>query len=174
MDRRAAAGAATRAIIFHPAGILQFRAHDKVAPHAKREPTNMRRTGQADMILPKIMREAVVGLIRHEGADLTTRQFAVFLICYVEEGPHTVRLLSERTHLSKPAISRVLDRLGALGLTRRVAAPQDKRNVLIARTADGFSLLGLVREKLAEATKIAARESEPETPSDIPVQTGTN
>ena len=33
----------------------------------------------------------VAGLIRQEGADLTARQLAVFLICYIEEGPHTVR-----------------------------------------------------------------------------------
>src|SRR5580698_7829882 len=93
---------------------------------------SMRRPADSDMTLPKILRETLAALIRQEGADLTARQFAVFLICYVEEGPHTVRGLAERTHLPKPAVSRVLDRLGALGLSRRVADPRDKRSVLVA------------------------------------------
>jgi DNA-binding MarR family transcriptional regulator len=118
----------------------------------------------AETTLPKILRETLVALIRHDGADLTSRQFAVFLICYVEEGPHTVRHLAERTHLTKPAVSRVLDRLGALGLTRRVADPRDKRSVLIACTADGFSYLRLVREVLAKAAETAAPAVEEREP----------
>ena len=118
----------------------------------------MRRTAQTDMTLPRILRETLVGLIRHDGSDLTSRQFAVFLLCYVDEGPHTVRGLAERTRLSKPAVSRVLDRLGALGFTRRVADPADKRSVLIACTAEGFGLLRLVRDKLADAARAARPE----------------
>jgi DNA-binding MarR family transcriptional regulator len=117
----------------------------------------MRRPADPDSTLPKILRETIVALIRREDADLTSRQFAVFLICYVEEGPHTVRGLSERTRLPKPAVSRVLDRLGALGLTRRVADPRDKRSVLVACTADGFSFLRLVRGLLEQAAATTLR-----------------
>ena len=113
----------------------------------------MGRTTEPDTTLPNILRETLVALIRREGADLTSRQFAVFLICYIEEGPHTVRGLAERTRLPKPAVSRVLDRLGALGLTRRVADPRDKRSVLVACTADGFAFLKLVRGVMEQSAR---------------------
>jgi DNA-binding MarR family transcriptional regulator len=127
----------------------------------------MRRPADTDTPLPKILRETLVALIRREDADLTSRQFAVFLICYVDEGPHTVRGLSESTHLPKPAVSRVLDRLGALGLTRRVADPRDKRSVLVACTADGFTFLRLVRSTLeqAAAATLASGDTAPAPPS---------
>jgi DNA-binding MarR family transcriptional regulator len=120
----------------------------------------------SETTLPKILRETMVALIRREGADLTSRQFAVFMICYVEEGPHTVRGLAERTRLPKPAVSRVLDRLGAIGLTRRVADPRDKRSVLVACTAEGFSFLKLVRGLLEEAAMVTLRDPDDETGED--------
>jgi DNA-binding MarR family transcriptional regulator len=126
----------------------------------------MRRIADNETILPRILRETMVALIRREGADLTSRQFAVFLICYVEEGPHTVRGLAERTRLPKPAVSRVLDRLGAIGLTRRVADPRDKRSVLVACTAEGFSFLKLVRGLLEEAAMVTLRDPDDETGED--------
>ncbi len=126
----------------------------------------MRGLADTDSTLPKILRETLVALIRREGADLTARQFAVFLICYVEEGPHTVRGLAERTHLPKPAVSRVLDRLGALGLSRRVADPRDKRSVLVACTADGFAFLRMVRSMLDEAAATTlGKDAAPEAPA---------
>ena len=126
----------------------------------------MKRPAETDTTLPRILRETLVALIRRDGADLTSRQFAVFLICYVEEGPHTVRGLAERTQLPKPAISRVLDRLGAIGLTRRVADPRDKRSVLVACTADGFNFLRLVRGVLEQAAASTPRPDE--APSEPP------
>ena len=126
----------------------------------------MKRAAETDANLPLVLRETLVALIRREGADLTARQFAVFLICYIEEGPHTVRGLAERTRLPKPAISRVLDRLGALGLTRRVADPRDKRSVLVACTADGFAFLRLVRDILQDAADLIRRDGDtPPEPS---------
>jgi DNA-binding MarR family transcriptional regulator len=120
----------------------------------------MRRPADTDTTLPLLLRETLVSLVRREGADLTARQFAVFLICYVEEGPHTVRGLADRTLLPKPAVSRVLDRLGAVGLTRRVADPRDKRSVLVACTADGFNFLRLVRSTLEQAAKTTRQRTE--------------
>jgi DNA-binding MarR family transcriptional regulator len=111
----------------------------------------MKPPAESDFALPRILRETMVALVRRDGADLTARQFAVLLICYVEDGPHTVRGLAERTQLPKPAISRVLDRLGALSLTRRVADPRDKRSVLVACTAEGFAYVRMVREMLGQA-----------------------
>ncbi len=137
----------------------------------------MRRFSDNETILPRILRETMVALIRREGADLTSRQFAVFMICYVEEGPHTVRGLAERTKLPKPAVSRVLDRLGAIGLTRRVADPRDKRSVLVACTAEGFTFLKLVRSLLEEAaqTTLHIDDKDADKERDLKSQTtGTN
>jgi DNA-binding MarR family transcriptional regulator len=133
----------------------------------------MRRPLDSDTTLPRILRETLVALVRREGADLTARQFAVFLICYVEEGPHTVRGLAERTQLPKPAISRVLDRLGALGLSRRVADPRDKRSVLVACTAEGFAFLRLVRGILVEAAEITLRNGDSPSGQSESASTGT-
>ena len=120
----------------------------------------MRRPTDSDTALPRLLRETLVALVRREESDLTARQFAVFLICYVEEGPHTVRGLAMRTQLPKPAISRVLDRLGALGLSRRVADPRDKRSVLVACTADGFAFLRLVRDIMQKAADTTLRNGD--------------
>jgi DNA-binding MarR family transcriptional regulator len=111
----------------------------------------MRSPTDADLTLPQILRETMATLIRHESADLTARQFAVFLVCYVEDGPHTVRGLAERARLSKPAVSRVLDRLGELGLARRVDDPGDRRSMLVARTPGGFAFLRMLRATLEQA-----------------------
>ena len=59
-----------------------------------------------------ILRETVVALVRRDGADLSARQLGVFLTCYLRDGGHTVRGLAAELNVSKPAITRALDRLG--------------------------------------------------------------
>ena len=74
-----------------------------------------------------ILRDTVVGTVRRDGPDLSARQFGVFLICYIEDAQHTVRGLAARLEVSKPAITRSLDRLEELGLARRAPDPRDRR-----------------------------------------------
>ncbi len=69
--------------------------------------------------LINILRDTIVALVRRDGADLSARQLAVLLTVYLTEGPHTVRGLAATLNVSKPAITRALDRLGALDLARR-------------------------------------------------------
>jgi hypothetical protein len=66
-----------------------------------------------------ILRDTVVALVRRDGPDLSARQLGVFLTCYLQEGAHTVRGLAAELNVSKPAITRALDRLGELDLARR-------------------------------------------------------
>ena len=73
------------------------------------------------------------------------------LICYLGDGPHTVRGLAAQLDISKPAVTRSLDRLEELGLARRVVDPTDRRSVLIQRTREGTSYVSAVRSLLAEA-----------------------
>ncbi|MDE2576617.1 MAG: MarR family transcriptional regulator, partial [Rhodospirillales bacterium] len=72
----------------------------------------------ADRLLA-ILRDTIVGTVRRDGPDMSARQFGVFLICYIEEGPHTVRGLAARLEVSKPAITRSIDRLAELGMAKR-------------------------------------------------------
>jgi len=81
-----------------------------------------------------VLRETIVALVRRDGPDLSARQLGVFLTCYLNEGGHTVRGLAADLNVSKPAITRALDRLGELDLARRKVDPMDRRSVLVQRT----------------------------------------
>jgi len=103
--------------------------------------------------LTAILRDTIVGTVRRDGPDLSARQFGVFLISYIEEGPHTVRGLAARLSVSKPAITRSLDRLTELGLAKRAPDPRDRRSVLVQRTRRGTDFLNDVKELLGTALK---------------------
>jgi DNA-binding MarR family transcriptional regulator len=103
--------------------------------------------------LLEVLRDTIIGMVRREGPDLSARQFGVLLICYLEEGPHTVRALAARLDVSKPAITRALDRLAELGFARRGPDPRDRRSVLVQRTRKGTDFLADLRQLLATATK---------------------
>ena len=100
-----------------------------------------------------ILRETIVALVRRDGHDLSARQLAVFLTVYMSEGPHTVRGLAATLNVSKPAITRALDRLGELDLARRKTDPQDRRSVLVQRTVKGNGFVREIRGMLVEADK---------------------
>ncbi len=103
--------------------------------------------------LTAILRDTIVGTVRRDGPDLSARQFGVFLIAYIEEGPHTVRGLAARLSVSKPAITRSLDRLTELGLAKRAPDPRDRRSVLVQRTRRGADFLTDVKDLLSTALK---------------------
>lgn len=88
-----------------------------------------------------VLRDTITGMVRRNGPDLSARQFAVFLICYLEGGPHTVRGLASRLAVSRPVVTRLMDRMEELDLARRVPDPRDRRSVLIDRTPPGNALL---------------------------------
>ena len=100
-----------------------------------------------------ILRDTIVGTVRRDGPDLSARQFGVFLITYLEDGPHTVRGLAARLEVSKPAITRSLDRLAELGLAKRAPDPRDRRSVLVTRTRRGNDYLADLRTYIAAAAK---------------------
>lgn len=103
-----------------------------------------------------ILRETIVALVRSDGPDLSARQLAVLLSVYLSEGPHTVRGLAAGLNVSKPAITRALDRLGELDLARRKVDPADRRSVLVQRTARGSAFLLDLQKVMQEAAKNAA------------------
>ena len=101
-----------------------------------------------------ILRETVVALVRRDGPDLSARQLGVFLTCYLHDGGHTVRGLAADLNVSKPAITRALDRLGELDLARRKIDPLDRRSVLVQRTVKGQAFLRELRSILTEGAAI--------------------
>lgn len=82
--------------------------------------------------------------------DLTTRQMAVLLQVYLDAPPHTVRGLAAVLGVSKPAITRAVDRLEALGYLRRRKDEADRRSVLVQRTVAGSVFLREFADLAAE------------------------
>jgi len=101
--------------------------------------------------LLSVLRETIVALVRRDGPDLSARQLGVFLTVYLTEGPHTVRGLAHTLNVSKPAITRALDRLGELDLARRKVDPQDRRSVIVQQTLKGAAFLRELRKIMGEA-----------------------
>jgi DNA-binding MarR family transcriptional regulator len=99
-----------------------------------------------------LLRDTVVSLVRRDGADLSARQLAVFLTCYLNDGGHTVRGLAAELKVSKPAITRALDRLGELDMARRKVDPLDRRSILVQRTTRGSAFLRDLRKIMTEAS----------------------
>ena len=105
------------------------------------------------------LRDTVVSMVRRDGPDLSARQLGVFLTCYLQEGAHTVRGLASDLNVSKPAITRALDRLGELDLARRKVDPMDRRSILVQRTLKGAAYLRELRSIMSEASGVARRAS---------------
>ncbi len=112
-----------------------------------------------------ILRDTIVSLVRRDGPDLSARQLGVFLTCYLQDGAHTVRGLAADLNVSKPAITRALDRLGELDLARRKVDPMDRRSVLVQRTLKGQAFLRDLRSIMTEAG--AAAKKPVATPSNV-------
>ena len=88
-----------------------------------------------------LWRRTIVDSVRREAPDLSARQMALLLTVYLTPPPHTVRGLAEALNVSKPAITRALDRLTELEMVRRKPDEQDRRSVLIQRTVRGSVFL---------------------------------
>jgi len=107
--------------------------------------------------LAGILRDTIVALVRRDGQDLSARQLGVFLTCYLQEGAHTVRGLAADLNVSKPAITRALDRLGDLDLARRKVDPLDRRSILVQRTPKGTTFLRDLKTIMAEAASASRK-----------------
>ena len=101
--------------------------------------------------LAGVLRTTIVELVRRDGPDLSARQLAVFLTCYLDPEAQTVRGLAAQLGVSKPAITRALDRLTEFDLVKRKTDPLDRRSVLVQRTPAGMALLREVRSVLRDA-----------------------
>ena len=122
----------------------------------------MVQTAEKSEDLVKTLRDTIVSLVRGEGPDLSARQLAVFLTCYLDESGQTVRGLAASLNVSKPAITRALDRLGELDLARRKVDPLDRRSVLVQRTPKGAAYLKEIRKVMGDAVQTPVRKTQAE------------
>lgn len=86
-------------------------------------------------------KDTLIDYVRSGEPDLTNRQMALLMLVYLDPGPHTVRGLAKALNVSKPVVTRALNRLGTLGYLRRQRDDSDKRNIFVARTPEGAEFL---------------------------------
>jgi DNA-binding MarR family transcriptional regulator len=100
--------------------------------------------------------QVLLGLIRDGRRDLSARQLGVLTSLALQPDLNTIRGLAVHLRVSKPAITRAVDRLEAEGLVKRRPDPQDRRSVCIGMLPAGRSFLddieiGLLKPAVAEA-----------------------
>ena len=99
-------------------------------------------------------KETMVSIVRSDMGDMTARQLAVFLKIYLEpETEHTVRGLAGALKVSKPAITRALDKLGKTKFAKREEDKRDRRSVILRKTAGGSAYLRTLGGYLNAASK---------------------
>ena len=91
--------------------------------------------------LPDILHRTLVQLVRSNHPDLTARQLAMFLVCYTTSEGQTVRGLAAMLGVPKPSITRSIDRLSEIDLVQRKPDREDRRSVLVGRTAKGAAFI---------------------------------
>ena len=106
-----------------------------------------------------LWRGAIVESVRRDGPDLSARQMALLLTVYLTPPPHTVRGLAQTLNVSKPAITRALDRLSELGLIKRKTDDTDRRSVLVQRTVKGSVYLRAFGDLIVTAAATAGDEA---------------
>lgn len=92
----------------------------------------------------------VIRSLKESEYDLSARQMGILLSVYLTPPPHTVKNLSERLGVSKPAVCRALDALSLEGLIRRKKDESDKRNVHLQRTVKGSVYLSEFSEVIRQ------------------------
>ncbi len=93
-----------------------------------------------DSTLGKWM-QTLIDYVRSGHPDLTNRQMALLMLVYLTPGPHTVRGIAKGLGVSKPVVTRALNRLGTLGYLRRQRDDADRRNIFVAPTDQGAEFL---------------------------------
>ena len=106
----------------------------------------------------ELWRQTMFEIVRKNdnASDLSARQTSILLSVYLTPEPHTVRALASELNISKPAVSRAIDKLSTLGLIHRQTDKNDRRSVNLFRTVDGaryVSMLGGIIEQKAKTVK---------------------
>jgi DNA-binding MarR family transcriptional regulator len=83
--------------------------------------------------------------IHHEAAEDSTITVSQFhILRHVNHGKDSVSELAATGHISRPAISRMVDVLVNKNLISRTQNPQDRRHIQLALTDEGETLLNTI------------------------------
>lgn len=99
-----------------------------------------------------LIRGTMLELVRRDGRDLTARQLTALLSVYLEPEIHSVSSVARLLNISRPGVTRILDRLVDAELVSRAEDPTDRRRVLIYRTAAGTQF---VKDLIGVADQVA-------------------
>jgi DNA-binding MarR family transcriptional regulator len=99
------------------------------------------------------IRNTMLALVRQDGRDLTARQLTALLSVYLRDEIQTVTSLANMLNVSRPGVTRILDRLVEAELVSRAEDKQDRRRVLICRTSEGARYVQTLAEVAARAGK---------------------
>jgi DNA-binding MarR family transcriptional regulator len=106
-----------------------------------------------------VLHGTLLALVRRDGRDLTARQLTAFLSVYMDEHTHTVSSLAELLHISRPGVTRIMDRLVQFDLVAREEDREDRRRVLVRRTTRGAAFF---RELVGISRQVGAEQHEPQ------------
>jgi DNA-binding MarR family transcriptional regulator len=100
-----------------------------------------------------LWRQSIVSSVKIDAPDLSARQMGLLLTVYLTQPQHTVRGLAKVLNISKPAVTRAIDRLSDLGMVRRKPDENDRRSVHIQRTVKGSVFLREFGELVVRAAR---------------------
>lgn len=102
----------------------------------------------------ELWRKTLEFMVKNKGEyDLSTRQMVILLDVYLSDTAFTVKSLSLGLNISKPAVTRALNKLGQIGLIKRKIDTKDKRIVFIQRTVKGSVFLTEFGEVISASAK---------------------
>lgn len=87
------------------------------------------------------LRATLLTLVRRDGRDLTARQLTALMTVYLDSQVHTVSSMAELLNISRPGVTRIVDRLAEYDLVAREEDRADRRRVLIRRTTRGGAFM---------------------------------
>jgi DNA-binding MarR family transcriptional regulator len=106
-----------------------------------------------------MLQHTIIALMRHR-LDLSVPQLAIFLIYYLDDGPHSLGSLAERLEIERPTISRAIDRLCQLDLVDRKRDTTGCRTLYVKQTIKGSAFLQELHSIMSEA-EVATRQANP-------------
>lgn len=102
--------------------------------------------GAADHPQVSVLRGTLLALVRRDGRDLTVRQLTAFLSIYMDKTTHSLSSIADLLEISRPGVTRIIDRLAECDLVARQEDREDRRRVLVRRTSAGAAFFREVVE----------------------------
>ena len=111
----------------------------------------------------EIFARTIKALVSDDRHDFSTRQLAIFLRVYLATESLTIRGLAAELNISKPAVTRGVDRLQNAGLVDRQRDKDDRRSIFVVRTKKGAKFFDEVRDFADGTTKKPTPRKAPKT-----------